>query len=391
MRQTRDWGLIVNPVAGIGGPVGLKGSDGIETLSEALRRGGRPNASNRVRTTLAQLYETVPDVEITWHTGDGLLGMDVLQPFTRSIVSHWHSGEATTSADTQALMERLLELPLELIVVAGGDGTMRDVLDVIQNFRNEADVIPLVGIPAGTKIHSGAYCISPQAAGMLLAKVATGRAVEVQMADVMDIDERAFRQGIVRARKYGEVRILTDGVLVQNVKAAAASTEASQLLALAEGVVDRWNDDELVIVGSGGTLAEVMSVKGLPNTLLGIDVVFENNVIVADANESQLLEVLSQYQGHPKRLLVTAIGGQGHIFGRGNQPLSPTVLKHFDKSQIEVVATKAKMAQLSGRPLLVDTGDVACDQWLSGPIAVWVDYNECWYYPVAGLPDLSQP
>ncbi|RMH44534.1 MAG: ATP-NAD kinase [Gammaproteobacteria bacterium] len=387
MNEKRHWGLIVNPIAGIGGPVGLKGSDGIDILNEALRRGGRANSAHRARMAIQYFYEQQPGVQVIWHTADGPMGGDVVRALAKPLTIHRRTSTKTTAEDTRALAEQLLCQPLELIVVVGGDGTMRDVLGVVRSVGLEGGVYPpIVGIPAGTKIHSGAYCVSPRAAGLLLAKVADGKVVEIQSGDVMDIDEDAFRRGVVRARKYGEVRVLTDGILVQNVKSAAANDEEEQLLALAEGVVERWDDESLVFVGSGKTLAEVMSIKGLPNTLLGVDVVLNNEVILADATESELLEVLRLYPNQPKRLFVTAIGGQGHIFGRGNQQLSPAVLSQFAKSEIEVIATKAKMAQFAGRPLLVDTGDASCDQWLTGPIAVWVDYNECWYYPVASLP-----
>ena len=45
-------GLIINPLAGIGGSVGLKGSDGAEIVKEAFSRGATCKSSERTRLAL---------------------------------------------------------------------------------------------------------------------------------------------------------------------------------------------------------------------------------------------------------------------------------------------------------------------------------------------------
>jgi predicted polyphosphate/ATP-dependent NAD kinase len=373
------WGLVINPWAGIGGPVGLKGSDGDKVRQEALARGAVPGAAAKVRRAL-QMLDNPADIH--WFTGSGPMGADVLDALGAPVEVIHHVEAESSADDTRKLVQACLERQADMLVIAGGDGTLRDVADVYP-----VDGPPVVGIPAGTKIHSGAYAISPEAAGLLLGKIARGEAVERRMADVMDIDEEAFRRGSVRARRHGELPILTDGVLVQQVKsAAAAESEALQLQALAEGAIDRWQDDTLYIVGSGSTLRHIMEIKGLPSTLLGIDVVFNDKVLVADARESDLLSCMASMAGHPVKIWLTAIGGQGHILGRGNQPVSPRVLRLAGRYAIEIFATKSKMASLAGRPLLLDSGDPETDRLLSGPLPVWVDYNECWHYPAVGNP-----
>jgi predicted polyphosphate/ATP-dependent NAD kinase len=138
--------------------------------------------------------------------------------------------------------------------------------------------------------------------------------------------------------------------------------------------VIRQVEDELVIMGSGSTTEFIMEEMGLDNTLLGVDVVQDQTLIASDVSEQQLLELIKQHDS--VKLVVTLIGGQGHVFGRGNQQLSPEVIRAVGQENIIIVATKTKLEALEQRPLLVDTGDVTLDKALSGFVKVTTGYND---------------
>ena len=132
-------------------------------------------------------------------------------------------------------------------------------------------------------------------------------------------------------------------------------------------------EDVRYVMGSGTTVAAVMAELGLPNTLLGVDVVENGQVIAADVTAAQLLELVQQ---HPARLVITLIGGQGHIFGRGNQQLSPAVIRAIGRQHIHLLATKSKIQALDGRPLISDSGDPQLDRELSGMLRISCGYND---------------
>ncbi|HUV91339.1 MAG TPA: ATP-NAD kinase, partial [Anaerolineae bacterium] len=241
----------------------------------------------------------------------------------------------------------------------------------------------VLGIPAGVKIHSAVFATNPRSAGDLALLVLQGRASGRREAEVMDIDEEAFRQGIVAARLYGYLNIPFQRRLVQGLKTASDPGEKVATEAIAWEVVDGMDDDGyryLYIIGPGTTTRAIASRLGVPKTLLGVDVVRGGELVAADANESQLLALLEE---HLAKVVVTPIGGQGYIFGRGNQQISPRVIERVGKEHVIVVSTAAKIQALGGRPLLVDTGDREVDRMLSGYIRVVTGYREQTVYKVS--------
>lgn len=369
-------GFIINPWAGVGGAVALKGSDGDKIRQQALELGAIPQAQKRAEQALKlvlPLKDRIEFVTVSGKMGESLLKKMGFQYQLLLETPTQTSGQDTTKAASLMELEEV-----DLIIFVGGDGTARDLHDGLSGKSSKNTLV--LGIPAGTKIHSGVYCITPTAAGELIVKVINGDVVEVVTASVMDIDENLFRQGRVQARLYGEMRVPDEPLLIQAVKSGSQVDESINQLDIAEGLCERWQPEHLYIIGSGTTLAVLMEQLQLTNTLLGIDVVLNGEVIAADVTASQLLTLLEEHQSLPKTLLVTVIGAQGHVFGRGNQQLSPDVIKAIGKSNIQIVATKAKVAALSGRPFISDTGDCELDHWLAGRYAVQVDYNETWLY-----------
>lgn len=360
-------GLIVNPFAGIGGATGLKGSDGAATVVEALRRGAEPQAGARATRALAALVGEQVQV-LTWA---GAMGEDSAREAGLAAQVIGSVTAQCSAADTRAAASALLAAGVDLLVFAGGDGTARDICDVI------GTQLPVIGIPAGCKMHSAVYAVNPEAAGRLLQQMARGGLVNIDEAEVRDIDEEAFRQGVVRARHYGMMRVPQDGRFLQQVKCGGEASEELEQVELAAWLVEQMDtadhQDVFWLMGSGSTVAEVMLQLGLPNTLLGVDVIRDGQLVAADVTATQILELIGE---QPSKALVTVIGGQGHLFGRGNQQFSPAVIRRLGRDNIVVAATRNKIEALAGRPLLVDSGDPELDQQLCGLIPVVSGYDD---------------
>lgn len=201
----------------------------------------------------------------------------------------------------------------------------------------------------------------------------------------MDIDEEAFRQDRVSARLYGYMTVPNVRNLMQSAKAGSVSTESDTMMSIASHIVTHMEQGVCYLMGPGTTIRAVMDVLGLKNTLLGVDAVLNRKLVGSDLNESALLELLDEMdsKGIPAKVVVTVIGGQGYVFGRGNQQLSHRVLKRVGKDNIIIAATEAKMIALGGKPLLVDTGDITVNEQLSGYVKVITSMNRQMAYRVA--------
>jgi predicted polyphosphate/ATP-dependent NAD kinase len=274
----------------------------------------------------------------------------------------------TTAEDTQAAAGEMAAAGVDLILFAGGDGTARNVCDAI------GETVPVVGVPAGVKIHSAVYAVTPGSAGQVAAGFLEGALTETRAAEVMDIDEDAFREGIVAARLYGYLLVPEERQLLQSVKSGGIQAEKHALRGIAEDLIAGMEDDDgYYLIGPGTTTRSLMERLDLENTLLGVDVIRRGQLVAKDVSEARLLEILGQDRA---TIVVTVIGGQGHVFGRGNQQLSPRVLRQVGRKNIVIIATKEKLVSLSGRPLLVDTGDDALNRELSGYMRVTTGYRE---------------
>ncbi|MCL6271030.1 ATP-NAD kinase family protein [Sansalvadorimonas sp. 2012CJ34-2] len=374
-------GLIINPLAGIGGSVGLKGSDGSETVTKALAMGATPRATDRTRQALMKLvpYKHL----IVFHTWPGPMGADLLREMGFLFQVHGFLGDdLTTADDTVHAAKMFAESGVDLILFAGGDGTARNICDSIPESQ------PVLGIPAGVKIHSGVYAVTPSAAGEILSMLVTGELVDIRPKEVRDIDESAFREGRVRARHYGELLVPESGRFLQNVKQGGREVEELVLNDIADDLKEQLDDDVLLVAGPGSTTRGIMECLGHDSTLLGVDLFAEDKLLGGDVRERDILEAFAGHTG-PVRVMITAIGGQGHILGRGNQQLSPKVisevLEREGRDGLIVVATKSKLKELEGRPLLVDSGDPELDKVLSGTLKVMTGYRDAVLYPVASV------
>ncbi|OQX38776.1 MAG: ATP-NAD kinase [Oceanospirillales bacterium LUC14_002_19_P2] len=369
-------GLIINPVAGLGGRVALKGSDGVKTVDQALALGAIPRAEMRTEVALEKLLPLKEQIQfLTWR--DDMGGALLKRMGFASQLLNTADHEHTSPEDTEAAATAMEQAGVDLILFAGGDGTARNICNSV------SDVQPVLGIPAGVKIHSGVYAVTPSAAGEVVAMLIRGELVGLREQDVRDIDESAFREGRVRAKHYGDLLVPEEGRFVQQVKQAGREVEALVVQDIADYFRDDiMEDDVLYLVGPGSTTQGVMDVLGLENTLLGVDLICNETLIDSDMTEQ---DILAHIKDKPVKLLVTAIGGQGHLFGRGNQQLSPDVIRKIGRENILVLATKTKIRELDGRPLLLDTGDTELDKALCGTMTVLTGYNDRILYPVTTL------
>ncbi len=347
-------GLIVNPIAGLGGPAGLKGSDGSEIQRRAIARGSVALAGHRAAIAVQALTKHRPDTIV--RTVAGAMGADAA-PHAEVISLAAH--QPTTSADTRAAVKALRGV--DVLMFAGGDGTARDVLDGGPNS-------PVLGIPAGVKVYSGCFAISPAAAGLAASRF-TGDAEE---AEVVDLDEDAYRAGSVGPRLYGTVRVPSVRVRLSGRK---ASTPPGTVEGIARECVTRLREGVRYVLGPGTTTQAVGKALGLETSLLGVDVVLDGKLIGRDVAEAELYELV---RGGPAEAVLSIIGGQGFVLGRGNQQLSPRVLSGL--RGMTVLGTQQKLAGLGGRPLLADTGDPEADRRVRGHVRVITGYRESTLY-----------
>jgi predicted polyphosphate/ATP-dependent NAD kinase len=367
-------GVVINPYAGIGGALALKGSDGQEIRARALANGAQKLAVDKMARALSVLAATSIPVDI--FTAAGEMGEYACQSQHLSAqVVYTPANIQTESQDTENAVNALLSHQIDLLLFAGGDGTARNICHVVGNS------VAVLGVPAGCKIHSGVYAVTPNAAGEVLVKMARGELVSEMDAEVRDIDESAFRQGKVLSRYYGEMRVPNELEYIQAVKMGGKENEALVLTDIADHVIELMDEQPqtLFIMGSGSTVAAIMDELSLPNTLLGVDVIRDKQLLATDVSAQQLLELMA---ASPCKLVITAIGGQGHVFGRGNQQLSPEVLARLGRDNFVLVATKQKLQSLAGRPLRLDTGDEQLDRELAGLQSVITGYHNKVLYPI---------
>lgn len=368
-------GLIVNPIAGMGGRVGLKGTDGRDTLERARELGAEPVSPDRARRCLEQCTSLVGDVALYTYPEPMGAGVASDVGFDPIVVGDFVA-DRTTPKDTKCAASDLQAEGVDLIVFAGGDGTARDIADAL------TDDTPVLGVPTGVKIHSSVYAVDPESAGELVETFhrASSR-VEIEEREVMDIDEDAFREDEVRAKLYGYLNVPFERGLVQSAKSSSEDGESVE--AIAHQIVDNMGEETLYIVGPGTTTRAILELLELEYTLLGVDAVRDGELVGADLRESELLDLLDGHEGRPAEIVVTAIGGQGHVFGRGNQQISPDVIRRIGEENVTVICTEDKINSLDGRPLLVDTGDPELDEALSGYRRIVTGYQRQIVYQVS--------
>ena len=501
--------LIINPIAGMGGSVGLKGTDNV--LEEAISRGAKPQASAKVARAFEQLLPIKEEFKVLCCAG--VMGEDVLaesgfeysvvyQPVapdvcgtdakddagketsgTISTSSRDTSGTISTSSkdttatistssvyipntcsnDTIKAAQQMADSGADIIAFAGGDGTARNIYDAV------GETLPVLGIPAGVKIHSPVYAMTPEKSGELLSLFLRGQCGSTQESEVIDINEEDYRRDVISTKLYGYLQTPFERRFMQGGKAPSPASEKTQQISIAASIAEEMEEGFYYIVGPGSTTRTLMEYLHLENTLLGVDVIMDKQLVAKDVSEREILNLISKEpttkeptteeqtsekfitekpaaekltsekiitdnraaekltsekiitdnrtaekltsekiitdnrttekltsekiitdnrttekltSEKPAKLIITPTGGQGYLLGRGNQQISPQVIKQIGKKNIIVVATTTKLAGLGGQALLVDTGDEQADKLLRGYVKVITDYHESVMYRV---------
>ncbi len=357
----RQLGLLVNPIAGMGGSVGLKGTDG-DLYERALELGADPVTPGRTRDTLARLSI---DADVRWLIAPGPMGADYAESLD---APHEVVGEVETPTqdeDTRRIAKQMVQAGAELLAFVGGDGTARDIYDAI-----DGDV-PVVGVPAGVKVFSSVFAVNPEAAAEMVTAFLHGAPVTEQ--EVLDIDEDAYRDDRLDAQLYGALLVPDAERLSQRGKrpSARSASVVEQKREIAAGFVDEMQPGMLYLLGPGTTVRAIADELGIEKTLLGVDAVVDGERVGTDLNECAILDLLDDYAAC--RIVVTPIGGNGFVLGRGNKQFTPEVLRRVGAAHVMVIATPEKLADLD--VLRVDTGDPAVDAALSGYREVLVGYR----------------
>ncbi|QYZ79316.1 ATP-NAD kinase [Methanofollis formosanus] len=355
-------GLVINPLAGLGGAVGLKGTDG--TAAEARRRGAVPRAEARAVEALRALRA----FPIRFLTSAGAMGADALDAagINDFRIVHVPEGLETTAEDTRAAVRACVDADVDLVLFCGGDGTARDVAAA-------AGETPILGIPAGVKMYSGVFVVRPAA----VAEVLAGD-YALREAEVMDIDEEAYRQGDLQARLYATARVPFLPGHVQSGKEVSFGNEAAALDGIARFMADLIQAGGCVALGAGGTTTAIAREVGIEATLLGVDLIVGGKLVVADTDEATLLAQIRK--AGRCRIIVSPIGAQGAVIGRGTGPITPAVLRAAGPENLVVVATPGK---LDATPtLFVDTGDPALDAVFGETILVICGYHSARRMPL---------
>ena len=358
----RKIGLLVNPIAGMGGSVELKGTDGL--AEEAARRGALPRAPLRAEAALQTLRPLREDLSVLCAAGAMGESEALAQGF--SVQTVYAPEPSTTSRDTFEAAKAIEAAGAELLLFAGGDGTARDLVST-------GVTIPCVGIPAGVKIHSPVYAVRPEAAGELACRFLKGERRRTKQVEVVDIDEAAWRNDQVSTCLYGYLTVPDDRSLLQHGKAASPASEAAQHNSIASEMAKRLKPGCYYLIGHGTTTKALMDGLGLEDTLLGVDLIADGKLVQKDLCEADILRRVREKETY---LVLTPTGGQGFLLGRGNQQIGPAVVKAIGKDRLFVLATKEKLFNLQGRPLLVDTGDPEADAAVSGYMRAIVGLGE---------------
>jgi len=359
----RRVGLIVNPIAGMGGAVGLKGTDGEEILEMAIKLGAERVSIRRAEEFLRALGILSQTIEF-FTCPEGMGEEAFIRAGVRCTVIPGRRGK-TGAEDTKRAAKYMLEQNVDIIVFCGGDGTARDILDSVDM------KIPVLGVPSGVKMQSGVFAVTPKAAAELLVRYLWGE-VPLREGEVADVDEEAFREGRLSARLYGYLLTPYEPDYLQGMKAPTPTRDdvVENMRAIARWVVERMEADAVYILGPGTTVKAIMEMLGLDGTLLGVDLVVDKRLIGKDVGEREILEAI---RGRRAYVIVSPIGRQGFIFGRGNQQISGRVLKTVGKENVIVISTREKLQGIEY--LRVDTGDPELDRIFQGGLKVLVDYG----------------
>ncbi|MGO4381460.1 ATP-NAD kinase family protein [Pseudoduganella sp. RAF19] len=373
-------GLVVNPWAGIGGPAGLKGSDGAASVQAALAACSLPHVPAR----LAAMFDACGEAAqvVSWYAADGAMGCSALEAASLDVCAVVPVNWPSQAEDTRRATCTLAGMGIDLLLFAGGDGTARDVLQGLRD-AGVADSLPVLGLPAGVKMQSAVFANHPTAAGQLLRQLQQHGPAVCSDAEVMDLDEDELRCGLIAPRLHGYLQLPLSPKLTQGGKARHVSGSGAQRMAIARSFAEAMEARSLYLVGPGSTTQALLDLLGVDGTLLGVDALLGDGTLLArDASRRELEDLAERWQV-PLHLVLSPIGGQGLVLGRGNQQISPRLLRAAGRRGLHVLAPPDKLISLYGGVLRIDSGDAELDAEFNGYLPVTTGYREQTMWPVS--------
>jgi predicted polyphosphate/ATP-dependent NAD kinase len=365
-------GLIINPISGMGGSVGLKGTDGNEILKRAIELGAKPNASNRTKELLKEL--TSIKSKLKFITCPGNMGENLIKEmeFEYEIINHPLYENVKHIFDTNAnhtkiaakIMNKIKDL--QLILFVGGDGTARDIFNAINKSK------PCLGIPSGVKIYSSVFSINPKSASSIIMQFLWEEAA-LKESEVLDIDEEEYRKGNLVSKLYGYLLTPFNPDFSQLSKLGTPNSDLNNQQRIAKRIIEELEEDVYYLVGPGTTTKVIINALNQEKTVLGVDLLLNKQIVASDLNERQILNYI---EGKKTKIIVSLIGRQGFVFGRGNLQITPQILKKIGAKNIIIISTKFKLQNIPHQILRLDTRDPELDKQMKGLYKVFVDYDE---------------
>ena len=368
-------GFIVNPIAGMGGKVGLKGSDSV--LKEAIAKGAKPIAPKRAVEFLQKLKENMMEITIEVLTCPSIMGEKEAKDASFPVhVLPMKIGKETSAEDTKTAVKLLITAKVNLIVFVGGDGTAKDIFDAMQGYGE----VPVLGVPSGVKMYSGIFAVNPSDAVNVVLTFA-GDQAEIAEFEIMDADEKVIRSDTFAVKLHGFLKGPFVPMRIQGSKQISPETvdEKENQTAIARFIIEEMQPEATYILGPGTTVKRIAELLGVEKTVLGVDI-YKKGKVILDVDERRIFEEVEDWQN--TWIILSPIGHQGILLGRGNQQISPEIIKRVEKQRIIVAATKSKLQSIEGNVLRVDTGDAEVDNMLKGYIKVVTDYREWQLMPV---------
>ncbi|MFX0105475.1 MAG: ATP-NAD kinase family protein [Candidatus Hodarchaeota archaeon] len=365
-------GLIVNPISGMGGTVGLKGTDGRDILLKAIALGAQPNATNRVKELLEELKSIKS--KLRFITCPGIMGENVLKEMNfeytcinHQIFSRMENILDTTPKHTKIASEIMKkDNNLKLILFVGGDGTARDIVDIVRNDK------ACLGIPAGVKIFSSVFSLNPRKASSTIIQFLYNE-IPLKKSEVLDIDENEYRNGNLISKLYGYMLTPYAPDLSQTSKIGTPVSDLTNQERIARRIIEILENEVYYFLGPGTTIKAITDQLNQKKTLLGIDLLLNRKVISLDLNEAQILNLIDRKKS---KIILSLTGHQGFLFGRGNLQISSNVLKTLSPKNFIIVSTKYKLKNIPNQIIRIDTRDPELDKKLKGLYKVLVDYDE---------------
>ena len=365
-------GFIINPISGMGGSVGLKGTDGRKILLKAINLGAKPSSSQRAKELLNELRSM--ESKIRFVTCPGIMGENILEQFNFEFtcINHSKFNNMTNILDLNpehtriaaGIMKTIEDLKILLFV--GGDGTARDIVKIVGKNK------PCLGIPAGVKIFSSVFSLNPRMATSLIIQFLLNE-IPLKESKVLDIDENKYRAGELVTRLYGTLLTPFNPDYIQRSKIGSPESDLNNQDRIANRVVELLKNNMYYLLGPGTTTKAITDNLKQPKTVLGIDLCLNNKIIAQDLNEQQILKYI---KGRNAKIIVSPVGNQGFLFGRGNLQFTPQVLKEIGPNNIIIISTKYKLSNIPHQILRLDTRDHEMDKKLKGYYKVIVDYDE---------------